>query len=496
MEDMTKALILSDSEANCRDDHHRELVDGHAEFSDFSERSRARGSRSEHVFLSRLFAELERGNIRYAVMRNYESLPYGVEGSDLDILVAPDSEQRSREVLLRVIETLGAVAIGLAATVGFFKVYVLGPPLSPHGGWWGLRVDVNVGLSFKGAPLVGNAVLNACQKYNDTYVLQAWLAGVLGVLKDILQNNSLPERYLEAAREAVRSDWVAVKQVLEPMGAKALAALRKVIIEGHAGANIRPLCSDIRRHVTWHSLRRRPQQFVRLRILSEWSKIRRCFNPPGIMVAILGTDGVGKSTMIDAIRPVLEEATHNALFTYHLRPSLLPALARLKGVKGTAGVPVPNPHGSRPSGRIGSLFRLTYHILDYFLGYWLEVRPRIARQPAIVLFDRYAYDMALDPRRFRIGLPRGLIWWFTRFAPRPDIIICLYGDPAIVTSRKRELPVREVKRQTIELIRFVEHEPRAVAVSTEGTVEQARDSILTVLKAALAARESNERSAT
>ncbi|NLT22786.1 MAG: hypothetical protein GXX82_07040, partial [Syntrophorhabdus sp.] len=453
MDKVTEALILSDSEADCRDNSHRKIADGHVEFSDFSKQSHAKRSRSQHVFLSRLFAELEQSNIRYAVMRNYESLPYGVDGSDLDILVAFDSEQRSRKVLLEVIEAVGAVAIGLAATVGFFKVYVLGPPLWPHGEWWGLRIDVNVGLSFKGAPLVGNAVLNTFQKHNGIFVLQAWLAGVLGVLKEVLQNNSLPERYLEAAREAVRSDWVTAQQVLEPMGAKALAVLRKVIIEDKAGTNARPLCRNIRRHVAWHALHRRPLQFVRLRILSQWSKILRCLDPPGVMVAILGADGVGKSTMIDAIRPVLEEATHNAFFTYHLRPSFLPSLARFKGVKSAAGVSAANPHGLKPSGRIGSLLRLTYHILDYVLGYWLEIRPRIARQPAVVLFDRYAYDMALDPRRFRIQLPRGLIWWFTRLAPGPDIIICLYGNPAVIILRKQELSVRELKRQTMELIR-------------------------------------------
>jgi thymidylate kinase len=109
------------------------------------------------------------------------------------------------------------------------------------------------------------------------------------------------------------------------------------------------------------------------------------------------------------------------------------------------------------------------------------VRPKIAKSPAIVLFDRYAYDMVLDPRRFRIGLPAWLVSWFTRFAPRPDIILCLNGDPDVIAARKRELPREEVKRQTDALRVFASHEPRAVLVSTDGTVEQARDLILAAL---------------
>jgi thymidylate kinase len=203
--------------------------------------------------------------------------------------------------------------------------------------------------------------------------------------------------------------------------------------------------------------------------------------PPGLVIAVLGTDGAGKSTLISAITPTLSAATHGAFVVKHLRPGLLPPLAHLKGGAAQHEGPVTNPHASKPSGTPGSLFRVVYLMADYVLGYWLAVRPKIAKSPAIVLFDRYAYDMALDPRRFRIGLPAWLVSWFTRFAPRPDIILCLNGDPDIIAARKRELPREEVKRQTEALRVFASHEPRAVLVSTDGTVEQARDSILAAL---------------
>ena len=202
----------------------------------------------------------------------------------------------------------------------------------------------------------------------------------------------------------------------------------------------------------------------------------------GVFVVVLGTDGAGKSTVINAIKPVLDDTTYGALEIKHLRPGLLPPLARLKGKQAVQIGPVLDPHGSTPSGTLGSLFRLTYLTLDYVLGYWLLLRPKIAKSPTVILFDRYCYDMALDPRRFRINLPAGLVRGFIRWAPKPDLIICLHGNPAVIAARKQELPLEEVKRQTEALLAFAKQEPNAVLVSTEGTVEQARDDVLMALQ--------------
>jgi len=210
-------------------------------------------------------------------------------------------------------------------------------------------------------------------------------------------------------------------------------------------------------------------------------KLQLFENPYGFVIAILGVDGVGKSTLIDAIKPVLDKATNNALFVQHLRPSLLPPLARLKGKKAVHEGPVLEPHASPPSGIIGSLIRLVYLTLDYILGYWVKIRPKIAKQPAIVLFDRYAYDMAIDPLRFRIGLSGKVVEWFTRLAPKPDLIICLYASPEVIASRKQELPLEETRRQVKALRAFARKEPRAVLISNEGSIDEVRERVLQTL---------------
>ena len=156
----------------------------------------------ESLFLTTFFQALSAAGVRYAVMRNYESLPYSTGGSDLDILISPGDHTKVRSILFQSIQKTSAVPVGVAETVGFFKVYFLGRPVPNASCWWGLRVDLNFGLFFKGVPLASDSLLDSAYTYNRVSVLPQGIAGVLGVLKEILNNNDMPSRYHHDAREA------------------------------------------------------------------------------------------------------------------------------------------------------------------------------------------------------------------------------------------------------------------------------------------------------
>lgn len=432
----------------------------------------------ESGFLHVLFTALNTTGIRYAVMRNHESLPYSASGSDLDILVAQHDGDRTKALLYDAIHEAGGVALGISETSGFFKVYAFGQNSKLDGSWWGQCIDVNVGLFFKGQNLFSDDEPWPVSTFRGITVFADGFAGVLGVLKEVLNNSTFPDRYAVAARQSVVQDWVSIKRLLAPMGNVALEhlktlALSEVPAEGCA-AECRQLCDAFLRHaMTTH-----PGGYLMGKAVYWRSKVHRYLKPSGKVIAILGVDGAGKSTIINAIKPVLDDATHNATVVQHLRPTWLPPLARLKGKNAISTGPVLDPHGSKPSGVLGSLFRLIYLMLDYILGYWVKIRPKIAKQPTVVIFDRYAYDMVIDPQRFRIALPFQLIRWFTRAAPKPDLIFCLYCNPEVIVARKQELSLAEVARQVDALKEFAANEPRAVLISTEGTVEQARDQVL------------------
>jgi len=436
----------------------------------------------EGFFLKKFFDNLNASGICYAVMRNHEPLPFSSGGSDLDIIVAPNHAEQARMIAFKAIRSAGGVPIGIAESPGFFKVYALGKEEKSTESWWGVCLDFNAGLYFRGLRLLDEHIAWPLRYHHGISVLDDGFAGVLGILKEVLNNEIYPVRYIEAARMVASSDdWHQIEALLAPMGTGVLTRLRAMLLSDLPAEKLLDECRKLRQEFMQYVFSQHAVLSCWARVIYEWCKVRRYLKSSGVVIAILGVDGAGKSTVINAILPALNAATHNAVVVQHLRPTLLPPLARLKGKKHLPVGPVLKPHGSSPSGILGSLFRMVYLTLDYFLGYWLWTRPKIAKQPTVVIFDRYAYDMALDPRRFRIGLSSRVAGWFASLVPKPDLIFCLYGDPEVIAARKGELPVEETKRQINALREFAECEPRAVLISTDTGIDETRDQVLQTL---------------
>lgn len=444
---------------------------------------------AERTFLKSLFDLLNDHHVSYVVMRNYRQLPDSLAGSDLDLLIAPEDETTVRKLILKAIKQANGTVIGCSSTLGFFKVFAFGSNPKVENQWWGVRIDVNIGYAFKGISAINLENSFKLQKiHNNIQVLELGFAALLGVLKELLNNSQMPHRYQIEAAKAVQDDWERLSLALAPMGTQALTLLREMILAENSKADVVRQARTLRRALLMQAVRSSPIAVVRNRFLHEWAKVRRYLHPSGVIIAILGTDGVGKSTVINAIKPVLNDATHGALEIKHLRPGLLPPLARLKGKQPVQMGPVLNPHGSTSSGKVGSFFRLIYLTLDYVLGYWLLLRPKIAKSPTVILFDRYCYDLALDPRRFRINISQSVIARLIRWIPKPDITLCLYADPDVILMRKQELPRAEIIRQINLLCELAQQESRVILVSTEGTIEKVRDNILGLLQLQLSNR--------
>lgn len=444
---------------------------------------------AERVFLRNFFNSLNAAHVSYVVMRNYTSLPDTLVGSDLDILIAPEDETAIRQIIFNSIENANGAAIGCSSTLNFFKVFAFGRNTEADNNWWGARIDVNIGYAFKGTSVINLEDSFKLQTtHNNIKVLQHGFAAVLGVLKELLNNSQMPERYQIDAEQAVRKDWGRLSLALAPMGQEGLTLFRQMILAKGSKTDVIRQSRALRRALFTQAVRSSPMAFARNRFLHEWAKVRRYLRPSGVIVAVLGTDGVGKSTVINAIKPILNDATHGALEIKHLRPGLLPPLARLKGKQTVQIGPVLDPHGSTPSGMLGSLCRLAYLTMDYILGYWLLLRPKIAKSPTVILFDRYCYDMALDPRRFRLNINQCIIKWFIRWIPKPDIALCLHADPSVILMRKQELSTDEVIRQVNALRRFAQSYPSMILVSTEVKIEKLHDLVIDTLRSLLVKR--------
>lgn len=168
----------------------------------------------------------------------------------------------------------------------------------------------------------------------------------------------------------------------------------------------------------------------------------RIMRPTGLQVAVLGPDGSGKSSVINELNRSLAGAFRRTK-GYHLRPHFCRPT--------TEGAPVTNPHASKERTLFGSLAKLLLWEFDYVTSYAGCLFPMIV-QSTLVVFDRYAHDLLVDPRRYRYGGPRWLAKAFLRLVPPPDLIVILDAPAEIVRGRKEEVEVAESLRQRQEYL--------------------------------------------
>lgn len=199
-----------------------------------------------------------------------------------------------------------------------------------------------------------------------------------------------------------------------------------------------------------------------------------------VTIAFLGTDGSGKTTIINAVFQMIEEKYGIIVNYEHMRPNYLPSLAVAMGKKKNDEDQqvCTDPHASIPSGLIGSIMRLSYYWLDYTWGYFRKVANS---KNAIWFFDRYYYDYLFDQRRARLNMPEWIIKMYGFFVPRPDLILCLGGDPEKIYTRKPETSLEEVKRQTKILKMFCNSHKNAVWVDTTMKPEESIDAAMTAI---------------
>jgi thymidylate kinase len=236
---------------------------------------------------------------------------------------------------------------------------------------------------------------------------------------------------------------------------------KKRVIEICARGTIDKDLGHLRPEFWRMGLSRHPLRMIR-HVLGECQRgVRRSIHPTGILISVLGPDGVGKSTLIESLPKALG-ASFRRRRVFHWRPQ---AFARRRNNR-----PVTNPHGQVPRGRLISMAYLSAFFIDYWIGYLLVIRPLLVRS-GIVQFDRYFHDVLVDPKRYRYGGPRWFAEILSRLVREPDLVILLDADEHLIHARKAELPVPEIKRlrQAYRKLRF--KRAREVYVRTEAGIE-------------------------
>ncbi len=414
-------------------------------------------SRSD--FIRTLFRLLDENKTNYAVLHSYEGLPERLP-SDLDMAIHPAGWGPVR----RTFQALRARGYRPVQCLNYaVRSYYFVFTWPEDGSHASIAVDFT--SEHREGKLVlssGEFLVRGRRRRGEFWIPSSEAEFQYLLAKKVLKggiNAPQVERLAELVRELGRP---AAEKIAERLfGRRHARYAVECCAAGSLAANLRKL-----RRLLWRRvLLRDPVNPIRYQITEAVRQVRRLLQPTGLFVAVLGPDGVGKSTVIASLRTAVGFCFRSDTL-FHWRPRLLWS---------RNPEPVVEPHGRASFSRGRSMAHLTAHFVDDCLGYCALVQPKRARS-SLVLFDRYFDDVVVDPKRYRYSGPALFARILRRLAPRPDLILILRASERAILSRKTELAPEELRRQLLayetlgkgcERARFVDAGQSAEAVTRD-----------------------------
>lgn len=435
---------------------------------------------TKEYFLSSFFDNLNHSNIDYFVYGSYKSLPQDTGGSDIDIVVAEKDITQTDTILKFLVQSkkVFLVSYYTNSTTKFYRL------LSNN---WGVQIDIFYKqLSYRGITYFNTDKLrdDIIFHNNIVKVLKEDRGYYVDYFKEVIHNGIVKNKYVIALNAAIVANPKKSYNEIEDLYGTSAAKLvfNNTSIDGLYSI-AKPLQSLIKKHIFKNKIgiviSDRIQSLLRLFALR-----------PGYVIVVEGTDGSGKSTIINYISPILNECFHKYVFYSHLRPKAIPDLGVILGKK-SADEPEhvnSDPHGQSQSGFFGSLIRWGYYMIDYTFGYLKKIWIQIHSKSKVFIFDRYYYDYYIDQKRSRTNLPNWILRFGEMLIAKPDLILCLGGDPQKIYERKPETSLQEVERQTNVLRHFCETHQNAVWIDTTTTIEQSCDEAMQAIVSMMSKR--------
>jgi serine acetyltransferase/thymidylate kinase len=288
------------------------------------------------------------------------------------------------------------------------------------------------------------------------------------------------------AIEASDGDLLSAQWRLDPEGVeKCVGRFWRADREG--GVILRAAASNNWEAV--HACLRPLQSALRLRNIvpplvwfrEELTRMRSWFRPQGLLIACLGPPGSGKSSVIQSLSDKPLDVFEN-VHTMELRPGVMRASTIKAGSR---------TRTSEPRGRFTTIVKLMMFVADYWLGYWLWIRPKLVRS-TLVVSNRYFDDVLVDPRRYRIDRALAFARLVLRWVPRPELWIVFDIPSQALQARQDELGEEEATRQRGEYRRLLRGHENVVVLDAD----QPLDRVVAQAECAIAsqlARRTSER---
>jgi thymidylate kinase len=210
-------------------------------------------------------------------------------------------------------------------------------------------------------------------------------------------------------------------------------------------------------------------------------RARRLLRPGGLSMIMLGPDGVGKSSVIRAVRQQWAGAFPRTT-ARDFPPALLRRLLHRRMEEPVL------PHALPTRSYAASAVRaVLYWFLYCTLGYYLGERLALARR-TLFLHDRHLVDAMVDPKRYRYGGPMWLLRIMWRLIPKPDLVVLLDAPTEVIQARKQEVAPEVTAAHRQAYHRLLDAMPNGVVVDATQALDDVVAEVNGFIRQHLAAR--------
>lgn len=187
-------------------------------------------------------------------------------------------------------------------------------------------------------------------------------------------------------------------------------------------------------------------------------------------VVFLGPDGAGKSTIINDVEKKLNNK--GLIVTkYYFAPGFFRRYRPSKSNSVTV-----NPHEVKAYNSILVFLKILLMLFEFTFG-----MRKVRKHRGIVLFDRYIYDLLVDPQRYRIGRVRKWVRFIINLAPKPDLLVVVVASPKVIQFRKQEVTFEETERQVLDYQNVSKLFPFSIVVNNEGAITDISDKVINAI---------------
>jgi len=407
------------------------------------------------------FQMLEEKGFMYAVLRNYEGLPFFNKSRDVDILIKSQDYPQIRMEMEKLCEKEHVYIISYFESERL-RTFICGTIIGENVEL--IQLDFFVHTSAYGHIILTGEEILLTREFSDGIYHASKVYQFLDkylYLKYI--GAKYPSKY-NALKEEVSSSIDLVK-ILSEFGISRLQELDDMSTR------------EFRKRVK----HRNKNSFKTILLFWKYY-ILNCIQYKGYSIGFTGPDGSGKTTVISNLCEKYS-AVYSRINIHHFRPNLFKNLGEMAynaKLKKSVDKDYNKPHRGGKVGKFNSLLRLIYYSVDYLIGYFVRIR-RILQRRELVVFDRYFTDIICDSRRSRIYLPHKFLYWFGRlFIPSLDYNILLTANAETILLRKQELDSKGIEAINAK-INYLANKKGYYRILNNGTPQEAVAKILRIV---------------